>query len=422
MSIIAEPIPDPAELAVLRPLFDHRDDTEFVSRLVESLAKADAAAVDGGLDQALYDALPLPGMNGWPTTFDEYAYYLAVYSRWLPQQSSDPAWLEPGGPVIGEHREVYDRLCWFHWLIDQPLDSLDGGVLQDIDWFAVFLRDWADAWGDFLDTPASFDDDILASFENDSPRFRVCDSMIGDPPRPNNPSGWLTFNQFFARELNPGLRPITDPGDNATVTVPADCTYKRHFEIGDDGTIQPPITIKGTHTYATVQRLLSGSAHADAFNGGHLVHLFLGPYSYHRFHSPVDGTVDECYPLVGQVYLDVSLTDGQFDAADSAEDGYEFEQARGILTIDTAGSPAGDVGIVAVVPVGMTQVSGVNMTHATSAPCRKGDEFGYFTFGGSDIIVLLQRPTRPQWNPEFVDGTSFYSLYGTRLATVTKRS
>ena len=63
------------------------------------------------------------------------------------------------------------------------------------------------------------------------------DSMIGDTPRPNNPSGWLTFNQFFARELNPGLRPIANPSDNTTVTVPADCTYRQFYKIDAESNI-----------------------------------------------------------------------------------------------------------------------------------------------------------------------------------------
>lgn len=423
MGFIIEPVPRPESLTALEPLLDHKDDQDFVAQLLESLNKANDQAKDGGLDQALYDALPLQGMNGWPTTFDEYVYYLCVYSRWVPHQSDDPAWADPSD--LGEHQEVYDYLCWFYWLIDQPLDSLDGGVLQDIPWFSDFLVLWAREWGKFLDSTESFDDDILESFRNESPMYRIEDSMIPevrDPKtlRPNDPSGrWFSFNQFFARQLNPGLRPITSPGDNTTLAVPADCTYKKAYRIDEKGQIEPPITLKGTHTYATVQQLLGESSYADAFNGGHFIHLFLGPYSYHRFHTPVAGTVKECYPLTGQVYLQVSLSGGQFDAADSADDGYEFTQARGVVTIDTAGSPQGDVGVVAVIPVGMCQVSGVNMTHETDAPCNKGDEFGYFTFGGSDIIVLTQKGTDPQWNPKFVEGTKFYSLYGTLLGRIT---
>lgn len=422
MSFVIKPIPEPADVPELKLLLDHKDDEKFVTMLLESLKKANDQARNGGLDPAIYDALPLEGMNGWPTTFDEYVKYLVLYSRWVPHQSTNPAWVNPTSPIPGEHREVYDYLCWFYWLIDQDLEN--GKIIQNIPWFTDFLVDWANLWGRFLDTTDSFSPEILKAWRKESPRYRIEDSMIPDEWNPGNlrsnaPSGWLTFNQFFARELNAGLRPIAYPGDNTTITSPADSTYKMQYAINADSNISPPITIKGTHTYANVQKLLADSQYADCFAGGNFVHNFLGPYSYHRFHTPVSGIVKECYPVKGQVYLQVSLSGHQFEAADSADDGYEFLQARGILTIDTTGSPQGDVGIVAVISIGMCQVSGVNMTHEVGRECAKGDEFGYFTFGGSDIILLTQKGTNPVYNPAFVEGTDYYSLYGSPIATVT---
>lgn len=423
MSYIIHPIPSPADVPELRKLLEHRDDEAFVAQLERSLTMARDTARNGGLDQAIYDRLPLDGMDGrWPTTFDEYLNYLVIYSRWVPHQEAHAAWLNPKSPVLGEHREVYDYLCWFYWMIDQDLG--DGTVIQNIPWFAEFLVDWANLWGDFLDTPESFSPDILELWRQESPGYRIEDSMIPDERRPghlrpNAPSGWLTFNQFFARELNGGLRPISYPGDNTTMTSPADCTYKERYAIDAESNIEPHITIKGTHTYANVSQLLAGSRYADCFAEGNFVHCFLGPYSYHRFHTPVAGIVRECYPVAGQTYLQVSLDKCQFDAADSADDGYQFLQARGILIVDTTGSPDGDVGIVAVVPIGMCQVSGVNMTHAEGSGCAKGDEFGYFTFGGSDVIVLTQKGVDPAYNPAFVTDTEYYSLYGTPFADLT---
>ena len=72
-------------------------------------------------------------------------------------------------------------------------------MLQSVPWFADFLVAWADDWGRFLDSPEPLDDTSLHTFIDESPRFRIQDSMIGDPPRSNNSSGRLTFNQFFAR-------------------------------------------------------------------------------------------------------------------------------------------------------------------------------------------------------------------------------
>ena len=65
-------------------------------------------------------------------------------------------------------------------------------------------------------------------------------------------------------------------------------------------------------------------------------------------------------------------------------------QARGVLIIDTAKSKDGDVGLVAVIPVGMAQISSVVMSPISGTDVEKGTEFGHFLFGGSDIIVLFQ--------------------------------
>ena len=48
------------------------------------------------------------------------------------------------------------------------------------------------------------------------------------------------------------------------------------------------------------------------------------------------------------------------------------------------------IGLVAVVPVGMGIVSSVNLTAEEGATLAKGEELGYFAFGGSDIIVLFE--------------------------------
>lgn len=358
------------------------------------------------LDPALFQALC------WPEDISDYLAYLKAFSRWIPQQSSDKAWTDPG---TDEQQEVYDRLCHFYWLIDQKI-GVDGKIVENNRWFSQWLIAYANLWGSFLDTTESFSDEILKSFIENSPKYRVQDSMIGGlDGRPNSPSGWLTFNQFFARELNPGLRPIASPADNFVITSPADCTYRNKFVIGPDSEI-PEIKIKKTHTFANVKDLLEGSQFADAFANGTFMHYFLGPYSYHRFHTPVAGLLRECRAVQGLVYLDVNLSGNQFDAPDSAAGGYEFSQARGIVILDTSESAFGDVGLVGVVPIGMCQVSSVNMTAEVGHNMGKGDEFGYFLFGGSDIIVLLQESIDPE-----VFTSNQYRHYGAAITTCRRR-
>ena len=377
-------------------------DLDLANLITESLKQSrhlGAASLDADLFKALK----------WPKNIGKYLDYLAWFARWAPRQSTDKAWTAPG---TDEQQEVYDRLCHFYFLIDQEVGP-DKKIAQDDEWFSGWLIEYANAWGDFLDTTDSFNQDILDSFINDSPEYRVQDSMIDG--RPNAPSGWLTFNQFFARELNPGLRPIASPMDNSVITSPADCTYRNMFSIGPDSEIDE-ITVKKTHRFANVKDLLDGSQFSDAFANGTFVHYFLGPYSYHRFHTPVAGLLRECRAVPGLVYLEVNIKDNQFDAPDTSQGGYEFSQARGIVILDTTGSACGDVGLVGVVPIGMCQVSSVNMTAQVGNNMLKGDEFGYFLFGGSDIILLFQEGIDPD-----VFTSAQYRHYGTAIATCIAR-
>jgi len=377
------------------------NDEEFTALLISSLTKAKQIA-EKKLKASLYKALQ------WPSTLAEYVHYLTTFAEWIPQESKEDIWIIPG---TNGHQEIDDRTNHFYWLIDQEVGEKNKVLVENITWFSKWLIEYSKNWGNFLNTSHSLNADTFSTFQNNSPLYKVEDSMVMG--KPNNPSGWLTFNQFFARTLNPGLRPISNPFNNKTITSPADCNFKSTYKIADDSTI-PEILIKSTHKYASVQQLLAGSNYKDAFANGTFVHYYLSTFSYHRFHTPVAGIVKECYPIHGLVYLDVVIKDKQFDSPDNAEDGYEFAQARGVIIIDTKNSPYGNIGIVAVIPIGMCQVSSVNMIATVGNNLNKGDEFGYFLFGGSDIIILFQAGVIPQ-----IDTNKSYRHYGSAIATCT---
>ena len=133
------------------------------------------------------------------------------------------------------------------------------------------------------------------------------------------------------------------------------------------------------------------SKYQDAFANGTLTHTFLDVNDYHRYHFPVSGTV-----------LEVSLID-QDDAAGGITiwdpkmgkyilldqtPGWQSFETRGCVIVDTE-----EFGLVAVLPIGMSQVSSVNFekTVVPGAKIKKGDMLGYFLFGGSDIVMLFQK-------------------------------
>jgi phosphatidylserine decarboxylase len=192
------------------------------------------------------------------------------------------------------------------------------------------------------------------------------------------PSGRLTFNQFFAREVKPGKRPIAEPRNDRVIVSPADATFAGKWDI--DANSQ--VTVKGVSW--PVAKLLDGSPYQDAFKNGIYTHSFLNVGDYHRYHVPVAGEIREVRNIHGRVYLDViRQPDGTLYPVDGET--YQADQERGLIVID---SP--EVGLVAVLPVGMGAISSVNLTPEVGARLQKGDEFGFFLFGGSDIVLLFQ--------------------------------
>ncbi len=266
--------------------------------------------------------------------------------------------------LVPYERDIVPRALKFYYIINQaPNDFLNGD-----EQFNAWMNRLVEAWGAFLDTPAS-----AAGIETfaAAPSYNVDDYFEG-------PSGWLTFNQFFAREVRPGKRPVAAPRDDKVIVSPADAVFMGQWPIDADSTI----TVKGAKW--AIPELLDGSPYKDEFSGGIYTHSFLYIDDYHRYHVPVAGDIKEIRNISGRVYMDVFREeDGSLNVVDG--DTYQFNQERGLVVID---SP--EVGLVAVLPIGMAYVSSVNLTPEVGATLRKGEEFGYFLFGGSDIVMLFQ--------------------------------
>ena len=268
--------------------------------------------------------------------------------------------------LIPVDRELNRSVNQFFYLIDHS----PSGLLRTDPAFQTWVTDFCLQWGAFLDTPASAAH--LATFLPD-PAYHMDDFYVA-------PSGWLTFNQFFARQVRPGRRPIDALCDPEVVVSPADSVYQGHWTVTPDARIR----VKGMGW--SVLALLDGSPFAHRFTGGVFTHAFLNVNDYHRFHVPVSGRVLEARTIAGRVGMDVvRLPDGTLDTVDGAD--YQFAQHRGLLVVD---SP---LGLVAILPIGMAQVSSVTVTAEVGVQLHKGEEFGFFQFGGSDIVMLFE-PSR----------------------------
>jgi phosphatidylserine decarboxylase precursor len=211
------------------------------------------------------------------------------------------------------------------------------------------------------------------------------------------PSGYQTFNQFFARHVKPGRRPVESLSDDSVLVSPADSTYIGSWDITENSEIaveEQQLDLKGLRW--SIHQLLESSAYADRFGGGIFTHSYLSISDYHRWHTPVQGKVLEARVIQGQVYMDVraktQAADGKqevlADIVDST--GFQFVQTRGLIVLD---SP---VGLVACLPVGMALVSSVVITAEVGAVLHKGEEMGYFQFGGSDFVMVFERSSHVQ--------------------------
>ncbi|MEH6609738.1 MAG: phosphatidylserine decarboxylase [Halioglobus sp.] len=254
-------------------------------------------------------------------------------------------------------------LVYFYMLSISPKQIL----VKDPDFQAWNVR-FNDAWGDFLDTDKS--SGHLESYIND-PQFQVDQYQRG-------PSGWHSFNQFFARQTKPGLRPLAGGCDSGTIVSPCDFLITKAEKINADS------VLVAKQARFTIAELLKDSKYKDAFEDGLYISAFLQIFDYHRFHTPVAGKVLEARNIPGKVGLTIEREGNILVAI--PQPGFQFTQDRGLMIID---SP--EMGLVALLPVGMAQISSVVITAEVGVELCRGEEFGYFQFGGSNMIMLTQK-------------------------------
>ncbi len=179
-----------------------------------------------------------------------------------------------------------------------------------------------------------------------------------------------SFNDFFYRKLKPGARPIV--ADPASVALPAD---GRHFVIPDVSACQDFI-IKGLRF--NLAALLGDAALARRYEQGAVLISRLCPTDYHRFHFPCDGVPDQPKLIPGALY---SVSPIAFLKRPSIF----WENKRYLTRLQ-----AGNLGQVLLLEVGATCVGTVVHTATPGEAVLKGDEKGYFRFGGSCFITLFE--------------------------------
>ena len=206
----------------------------------------------------------------------------------------------------------------------------------------------------------------------DSPRSRKAIASLASIPgcRPEEAekplSGYSSFNEFFTRRLRPGARPVGDG-----IVSPADGRLMLH--LGADADM--PFPLKGARR--RLRDVFAPCAAPDAPSGRFDIAVVrLAPVDYHRFHFPCACSTPLPPVRVPGGYHSVNPL-----ALVRRPDLYA-ENERQIVACDAA------FGRFWMVDVGAFGVGTVVQTYSGSSH-EKGDEKGYFKFGGSTVLMVF---------------------------------
>lgn len=198
--------------------------------------------------------------------------------------------------------------------------------------------------------------------------FHVDESEFKDPV-----GSFRSFNDFFIRHLRPEARPISQ--DHATVIIPADGRYYFYQDIeACDGFV-----VKGKKF--ELSELLGDPLLAKEYVAGSMVIARLCPSDYHRFHFPCD-----CVP--GESKLINGWLDSVNPLAIKKNIQIFAQNKRTLCKLETE-----KFGPILYMEIGAICVGSIKQTYTPSRKYFKGDEKGYFEFGGSSLILLFKKNT-----------------------------
>lgn len=186
-----------------------------------------------------------------------------------------------------------------------------------------------------------------------------------------NQEEFKNFNDFFTRKLKNSARPINK--SNNVLISPGDGRLLGYSNIDLNNIIQ----IKGI-TYKLCN-LIGDKSIAEKFDSGSLIVLRLAPTDYHRFHFIDSGVCNPTRKIKGNYYsvnpIALKKIPNLF---------CENKRQWSIFNSNNFGD-------ILYIEIGATCVGSIIQTYHPGKNINKGDEKGYFKFGGSTIILFFQK-------------------------------
>lgn len=215
------------------------------------------------------------------------------------------------------------------------------------------------------------------------------DFVIPDPDGPHG--GFTSFNAYFHREIKLDARPLAGRNVGMTVVSPNDGTV---FRIAENVPLEADIWAKD-QPYSLKDMLDSIEVPEQflsykQYEGGSVFQSFLSGANYHRWRAPCAGTIVAQRKV--EAYMFSELRAEGFDpSAGTCSQGYQANvNTRGLTFIRADWGP---LRTVCVMPIGITEISSITFTCNVGDHVDKGDELGYFSYGGSTLAVIFEPNT-----------------------------
>ena len=237
--------------------------------------------------------------------------------------------------------------------------------------------------------------------------------------------GYPNWNAYFSRHLKPGARPISQPDNDEIVACPIDgIIYNLQHNVQEFS----KFWIK-RQPYSLNALLNSNDKYVKQFIGGSVWQAFLDPYNYHRWHTPVSGEVIDIIQVGGLnpssendllqsqgLYYSILRWPGfgEFSDWTGSLPYMAMLNRRAIIYVKNE-----TVGLVAIIPVGMLEVSSILITVKKGDKLKKGDELGCFQYGGSTFALVFQKDKIRNFTilpPQNIEESQLPLLMGEKIA------
>ncbi|WP_421047860.1 phosphatidylserine decarboxylase family protein [Paraburkholderia sp. A1RI-2L] len=271
-------------------------------------------------------------------------------------------------------------------VLDWPMCMPSGYAVFRDPAFNAQLRHVLECWCGFLSGPHS-----RTHLTTDAPHGWFCDAAqrkMGladyrcDRSEPH--WGFASWNDFFTRRLRPGARPVEEPANPAVIVNACEASP---YDVRDNCRLRERFWIK-TQPYS-LRDMLAGSATeiVQRFSGACVYQGYLSAFNYHRWHAPVSGTIVQAGNVSGTYYSALEAEGADARGLNDSQGYTTAVAARAVIVIE-ADEPA--IGMVACVFVGMAEVSSCRIVASTGQHVAKGDELGFFQYGGSTYCLIFQ--------------------------------